>query len=89
MNKLKSILEEIQYLKSDIELWIEYSIELTYNWFFVPMPEGDWYYYWGLFADWQGTVNPNWYDLDVDEQTDLFYHFWFHKINRIINKFRY
>ena len=89
MDKFKSIAKEIQYLKSDIKWWIEASIKLVYKWFFVPMPEGDWYWYWGIFEDWQGVVNPDWYDLDTLDQVDLFSKFWFHKINDIINKLRY
>lgn len=88
MATLKNVYLGLQYLKPDAELWLEASAKLVYQWFFVPMPEGDWWYYYGLFEAWQGVVNPSWYNLDVEEKADLFSKFWFHKIDSIINWFR-
>lgn len=45
------------------------------NWFSNSIPEGDYYYHWRLFDEWQGDVNPGWHDLDIDTKVKLFTEF--------------
>jgi hypothetical protein len=83
-----NLLDDIKYNLNNFYWDTKYFLDFAYKWFFVPMTEGDWYWYWGLYDDWKKNVDPEWDYLDIEDRVEEFNSFWFHKIDDFIRNIK-